>query len=40
MKKIFINIQGKIDNFDENYKIAFLDIKERYNVEIFNYYIN
>ena len=39
MKKIFINIQGKIDNFDENYKIAFLDIKEKYNVEILNYYI-
>ncbi len=37
--KIFINISAKINNFDENYKIAFLDIKERYNVEIFNYYI-
>lgn len=39
MKKIFINIQAKIDNFDENYKWAFLDIKNKYDLKIFNFYI-
>lgn len=39
MKNKLINIQSKIDFFDENYKWAFLDIKEKYNIEIYNFYI-
>ncbi|MDQ7022259.1 MAG: hypothetical protein Q9M97_01790 [Candidatus Gracilibacteria bacterium] len=39
MKKIFINIQAKLDKFDKNYEIAFLDIKEKHNLEIINFYI-
>ncbi len=38
--KTFINIQWKISNFANYYTEAFLDIKEIYDTEIYNYYIS
>ncbi len=39
MKTIFINIQWKVDKLIYYLKESFLDIKEKYNLEIINFYI-